>query len=489
MRRRQMLLTAPLSLAGIALRPVFGFSENNRQTFSGMKREHIWAHYEQDAPGCWKLREGGYATPMSVRQGEQIEFHISSSRSYYDLFIFHEGANRRLVKEIHDLRGRLAEVPETGYRDGFGWDTTVAFRVPHDWKSGVYIASFPTGQGPREILFVVRPDTPKAPILMTIEANTYAAYNPVGGKCFFPYISTDRTHTELVSFERPLQPDFMGGFYAWDQFFTSWLDAEGYEADYCINADLDMEPDILDSYKAHLRIGHGEYTSRNECELLQRFVARGGNLMVFAGNSFWHLSETRNHGRQLFCAKTRYLKHPLGSPENPETSFLCSIDNLRQRTIGVYYTSCVNAKTDVPGIFVAPTTGNYGFFRVTEADHWVFEGTGLGSGDEFGRADSIVGVECDGGDIAFDNGRPYFTGSDGISREYRILAIADAAGGRLNEELGITHDRFYCTMAVNETEFSGTVFTAATMEWAHGLYRDGSPVAQITRNVLNRLSS
>ena len=42
-------------------------------------------------------------------------------------------------------------------------------------------------------------------------------------------------------------------------------------------------------------------------------------------------------------------------------------------------------------------------------------------------------------------------------------------------------------MAINESEFAGTVFTAATIEWAHGLYREGGPVAQITRNVLNRL--
>ena len=83
---------------------------------------------------------------------------------------------------------------------------------------------------------------PSAPILLTIETNTYAAYNCVGGKCLFPYLSTDRSHSNLVSFERPLQPDIMGGFHAWDQFFTSWLDAEGYQVDYCVNADHDRQP-------------------------------------------------------------------------------------------------------------------------------------------------------------------------------------------------------------------------------------------------------
>ncbi len=452
-----------------------------------MKREHIFSHYEEDAPRHWKLLEGGYASPLSVRQGDYVAFHLSNSRSYYDVLVFREGARRHLAKEINDLRGQLQPVPETGYRDGFGWEETVGFRIPDHWKSGVYIASFPTGQGIREILFVVRPKTQGAPILLTIEANTYAAYNPVGGKCFFPYISTDRQHTELVSFERPLQPDIMGGFYAWDQFFTSWLDAEGYELDYCVNGDHDNQPDILEGYRAHLRVGHGEYVSRNECEQLLRFVAGGGNLIVFAGNSFWHVTETRAGGRQLYCAKTRYKEHPLGTPEDPETSFLCAIGNLRQRTIGVYYTASVHGKSPVSGEVIASTSDEFGFYHVTAPDHWAFDGTGLQDGDEFGREDTIVGVECDGGDIEFRDGKPFFTGSDGVSEHYRIIAIADAADAGLHRDLGIHHDRFYSTVAVNETEFKGTVFTAATMEWAHGLYRDRSPVSQITRNVLDRL--
>ena len=126
-----------------------------------MKREHIFAHYEQDATRYWKLREGGYATPLSVCQGDEVTFHISNSRSYYDVFVFHEGAKRRLVKEINDLRGGLPPVPEFGYRDGFAWPATVSFQVPR-------------------------------------ETNTYAAYNCVGGKCLFPYLSTDRSHSNCL---------------------------------------------------------------------------------------------------------------------------------------------------------------------------------------------------------------------------------------------------------------------------------------------------
>lgn len=55
-------------------------------------------------------------------------------------------------------------------------------------------------------------------------------------------------------------------------------------------------------------------------------------------------------------------------------------------------------------------------------------------------------------------------------------------GGGSGEEI-----EAYGTVAINETEFEGTVFNAATIEWGHGLYRDDSHVARITRNVLDRL--
>lgn len=457
-----------------------------------MRREHIWIHHEKDANINWKLAEGGYANLASVRQCEEIGFYISNSRSYYEIFIFREGAQRELVKTITGLRGQLQEVPEFGYRDGFGWKAVTSFKVPEDWKSGVYIASFPTGQGVREILFIVRPKAPQSPLLLTIAANTYQAYNNVGGKCFYNYISTDQMRSETLSFDRPFQWDCLGNFYIWDQFFINWLEAEGYAVDYCVNGDHDTEPVLLSHYQANVRIGHDEYNSRAECEQLQEFVARGGNFLLFAGNSFFCEVEMRNHGRQMFCAKPHY--HDLPTPEKPETSFLNAIENLRQRTVGLSYTSFVNAKTTVPGVFLAPTTDEFGFFRLVEPEHWAFAGTGLKAGDEFGRADSIVGVEGDAADLEFVNGKPRYTGRDGVSTHYKILALADAAaddrlakhGIKLRESKGEANA--YATIAINDTEFKGTIFNAATIEWGHGLYREGGGVAQITRNVLNRLA-
>jgi hypothetical protein len=462
-----------------------------------MKREHIWAHHEQDATRFWKLAEGGYADRVSVRQGEEISLHISNSRSYYEILVFREGAKRELVMTIPDLRGQLQDVRPTGYRDGFGWQPTVRFRIPDDWKSGIYLATFPTPQGPREILFIVRPKAPCSPILLTIAYHTYNAYNNVGGKCFYDYISTGRQHSKLISVHRPLQPDIMGNFYIWDQFFTSWLDAEGYDVDYCVNADHDAEPEILQPYHCNLRIGHDEYNTREELAQVRQLVRRGGNLLLFTGNAFCREVESRNDGSQLYCEYGQLKRPP--TPEQPETSYYQFLDQLRQKTIGLSYTSFVHTKKNKQNVFLAPTTDEFGFYRVVEPDHWVFAGTGLSVDDEFGREDSIVGVEADAADLEWVDGKPVYTGRDGVSKHYRILAIADAAsngpsshfvgneGRPLREPKGDA--TAYGTVAMNETEFPGTIFNAATIEWGHGLYHDDSTVVTITRNVLNRLGT
>jgi hypothetical protein len=103
-------------------------------------------------------------------------------------------------------------------------------------------------------------------------------------------------------------------------------------------------------------------------------------------------------------------------------------------------------------------------------------------------------VEADAADIEFLDGRPRYTGRDGVSTHYKILAIADTAADGLLVKQGLKlreprgEADAYGTVAINETEFQGTIFNAATIEWGHGLYRENSAVSAITRNVLNHLA-
>jgi hypothetical protein len=142
-----------------------------------------------------------------------------------------------------------------------------------------------------------------------------------------------------------------------------------------------------------------------------------------------------------------------------------------------------------------------GAFTVHRPDHWVFAGTALTKGEEFGGADTIVGYECDGCDLKWSDGLPYPTHSDGTPESFVALATARANWGVEFREwvtvknravrFGTEDEKWtnrdgYSVMGVYER--GGTVFTSGTTDWSHGLRGHDPKVIQITRNVLRRLS-
>src|SRR6266545_930211 len=131
-------------------------------------------------------------------------------------------------------------------------------------------------------------------------------------------------------------------------------------------------------------------------------------------------------------------------------------------------------------------------FRAQHTDHWVYAGTGLADGDTFGDGpgEYIVGYECDG--AHFDRERlarnvpVHPTGDDGTPEDFTILGVGDASAS------GWGLGNKAATMGVHTGVHNGngTVFTAATTDWARVLAGGSSPaVDRITRNVLDRLSS
>jgi hypothetical protein len=127
-------------------------------------------------------------------------------------------------------------------------------------------------------------------------------------------------------------------------------------------------------------------------------------------------------------------------------------------------------------------------YRVQHTDHWAFAGTRLRDGDTFGdRPDEyLVGYECDGAHFdrtRLGRGGPVrATGEDGTPESFAILGVGDVTPS------GWGHGNRAATMGVHTR--GGTVFTAATTDWARVLSRRTSPVVEtVTRNVLDRLGA
>lgn len=470
--------------------------------------DHQFPHWEKDEVISWDCPEGGYADRQSVAPGEEIQFHISTSRRDQEILIYREGHQRRQVASIPASNLELQSVnPDQPYANGFGWQPSVRFTIPADWPSGVYVAQFLTGLGVRELIFIVRPATPGAPILWVLADNTYQAYTVTGGKSCYGYHSTDQAYSSRLSFDRPHPLDGTGSFLICDQPLLAWLEREGIEADLCSQVDVAMNPAILNDYKLMMRNGHDEYWANEELQAVYDFINNGGNAVFFSGNNIWWQIRYEQNGRQMVVHKDP-RSWPAGmteadcrdpivavDPEAETTNYHLLPGNKPDRAreiIGCWRTGMVNyywkpsdeeiwpGAARVGGRLLGPEDG-HGGYTVQRPEHWAFEGSGLKKDDVLGRDETICGTEVDGLDIDWRDDLPWPSGKDGVPLDWEILATS---------KIAYVHDYEFGEggMVCREgRDGRGTVFNAATIDWAHGL-ETSDPVRRITRNVIDRLS-
>lgn len=265
-----------------------------------------------------------------------------------------------------------------------------------------------------------------------------------------------------------------------------WAEKAGYRIDLAVNSDLEFHPEILKKYKLVLSVGHDEYWSAKMRDHLEEYIGSGGNVAFFSGNTCCWQVRAEEQGRALVCYKQAYRADPLyakgerkllstlwshhlvGRPENSLTGvgFLW----------GGYHRS--------HGQFM----NGSGAFTVHRPEHWLFAGTNLKRGEEFGGKDTIVGYECDGCELIWKDGLPFATHRDGTPKGFTVLATAPARWHPDDCEWYEKWEKGRTGHAVlGVYERGGTVVTVGTTDWSHGLRGNDPTVVRITKNVLERL--
>jgi len=270
--------------------------------------------------------------------------------------------------------------------------------------------------------------------------------------------------------------------------FAKWADSQNIPIEYGSMLDLENNPSLLNNYKLVVMAGKYEYWSRNMRVAFDDFTRSGGNAMILSGDTMWW--QIRIENNKIICYKdptadplfginnslvtTNWYKSPVNDPENT--------------SIGVSWRN--GGFVNQHGFYLA--SDGYGGYTVSDASHWLFDGTGLHDGDVFGQADTIVGYEADGAAFTWVNGKPVVTGEDGTPLDFDILAYSRA--GKQDRD-------GYATMGIFRVPGGGTIFNAATIEWADGLWspdgiwtdsRNGIPdptVSRITLNAIHRFST
>ena len=439
----------------------------------------------------------GYTHQLSYALGEEIEFRVSTSAAHYSLEIARLGATREVVFSQTELPGAAHPIPENASSHGCGWPTSFTLTVPKTWQSGYYEGTLrATDSGgtyvyrnrrttESTLFFIVRPAKPgvNTPILLQLSTNTYNAYNNWGGFSLYGYHGQSQLQGNRVSFDRPA----VGIFKQWELPFIVWAEQNGYALDYAANSDLEYRPELLENYRLVLSIGHDEYWSGPMRDTLEAFITSGGNVAFFSGNSVCWQVRSEDAGRALVCWKQNFHQDPVYKTGDYRTLSTLWSHHLVGRP--------ENELTGV-GFLYGGYHRSHGQFMdgpaeytVHRPEHWVFEGTNLSQEDTFGGKDTIVGYECDGCELTYEDGLPVPTHRDGTPKGFTILATApvrwhpDDCEWYEQWEKGRTGA---ATMGIYTK--GGTVFTAATTDWSHGLAGGDAVVERITHNVLRRLA-
>jgi hypothetical protein len=330
----------------------------------------------------------GYADAMSVNTGESLALRVSSSIGAYRVAVlrlgWYDGAGAREIS-------RSAIIPGTKYAGSAyqspGWDAngmvSCGWPVGHNlstagWSSGYYLAaliSVNTGQTETYIPFVVRDDSSSAGIVMQIPFTTYQAYNYWGGKS--TYTGDDAKPAQVVSFDRPYRD--LGGtghlFYG-DFQVLSWLERHGYPVTYVASSDVHRRPDLMNGRKLLLSVYHDEYWSQSMRNNLVSWIASGKSLAMFSANNiYWRI---------------RFDNNTLGIPDRVMSCYKGYPEPSAERTI--LFRDLGQNEAEIEGVEFAGAAYETSDWVVTNANHWIYAGTGLQNGD---RLAGVIGGEWD----------------------------------------------------------------------------------------------
>jgi hypothetical protein len=444
-----------------------------------------------------------------VQAGERSEFRVHSHVAF-KLELYRYGLEKERVRTIgwydeHGPRATVQITPDGDYtQTGVQWNrfgyTNPAHKqyVTAPERSGLYYFHASAGADVSSagagnffaFPWVVAPASPTAPVAVLASDINWNAYNNFGGRSNyihadrFPPTPTVNARLELkrytdpdninydtedyapLSFDRP-EPinhiprhvevtDPIEGRAAchvapaeWR--LLGWLERENIAYDLWSETMLHHERLNLDDYRVLVISTHPEYWSEKMYRGVQAWVRdRGGRLVYLGGNGLNCMVDFLDESTM----KVRNGDARRMEREGAESRMALYVES-EANLLGVVFSH--------PGIMTAAP------YRVLDADHWAFAGTGVAAGDTFGA--NSLHERIPGGASGHETDKT----SPSSPANVRILAR------------GTNPDRGGAEIVHYDTPSGGQVFSVGSITWPASILVD-DVVSTVTANVLRRFS-
>ncbi|MEQ1853838.1 MAG: N,N-dimethylformamidase beta subunit family domain-containing protein, partial [Chthoniobacteraceae bacterium] len=368
----------------------------------------------------------GYCSRQSVKAGEKIDIFVSTkqpARFRIEIFRtgYYGGKGARLMAQYGPFDGAPQPVPPVGVKRlrECQWKPCVSIDIPADWVSGVYLGRLTTIPENADtpywqsyVVFIVTDDR-KADILLQCSDNTWQAYNrwpdnysvytdPKGNQGPWSDVSFDRPYAKYAQIYENPQSIGSGEWLCFEFPMAYWLEQQGYDVTYCGNSDM-LTPDRGLKCKAFLSVGHDEYWDIREYQSVVAMRDAGVNILFFSGNSVCWVTPMRAG----FDGRPNRIMFR-GGPYGGDYKF--AVD--RERDNGPFPERGPDEGFLIGARNVDPVNGG-GDWICRKPDHWIFEGTGMKSGDSIpgligweyhGDPPAIEGLEVVAAGTAFQGG-------------------------------------------------------------------------------------
>jgi hypothetical protein len=445
----------------------------------------------------------GYAWPKWTRSGEKSEFRVHSVEAY-KLELWRYGWEPEFVRSLgwhdeHAPRAVMQILPDGDCTQaGVQWNRIGYANSVHSQhvaapeRSGLHYFRASTAAG-RKFAFpwIVAPARPQSPVAVLASNITWNAYNSFGGRSNYihadglPPTPTINARTELkrysdsgfftwgarsyprLSFDRP-EPfnsidfaeritDPIEGRQAchlapaeWR--LLGWLERQGFAYDYYAETQLDAGLLDLAQYRVLILSVHPEYWTRRMYDRVKHWVVHEGGQLLYLGGNGLNCEVDLDSDASMIC-RNEQLKG-------------LSVDGLGGKESRLHIRH--ESEANLLGIVFTPAGAMTGApYTAIDGSHWIFAGTGLKTGDQFGEL--CLHQRCPGGASGHETDKR----SPSSPPNAKLLAR------------GLNPDDGGAEMIAYDTPSGGFVFSVGSINYVSSLPVD-ERISTITANVLRK---